>query len=185
MKNILKLLCSFPIILILLYYLPFLGICLILVRYCLYKSKKYYIFPISLSIVGLLLLIPNFINKLNIKGIPYLNKIISSDIYIKIIPYSKKLITIGIIFLILSYIFKNVSTKLTEKLGNGIKDYIEKEEQKDYEIRQKNDLIMQEKREKAKNTHVVKCPHCGASNMLTEPTGTCKYCRKHLEYKQN
>ncbi len=46
-----------------------------------------------------------------------------------------------------------------------------------------NDLKMQEKREKAKNTHVVHCPYCGSDNMLTEQTETCKFCRRKIEYK--
>ena len=129
MKKFLKLLCSFPIILILLYYIPFLGICLILVRYSLFKSQKNYILPTILLITGLILLIPKTISSLHIKNIPYISKILSSNIYPNLIPYSKRIITIGIIFLILSYIFKNISTKLGDKLNKGIKEYIEKEEQ--------------------------------------------------------
>ena len=183
MKNILKILSSIPVILLLLYYIPFLGICLILFRFYLYKDQKQYKTQIILIICGLLLLIPKLISSLKIKGIPYLQEIISSDIYKTLIPYSKRLITIGIVFLILSYIFRNLITKINEKLETGVKSYIEKEEQKDYEIRQKNDLIMQEKREIAKNTHVIKCPHCGANNTLTAQTGTCKHCRQPIAYE--
>ena len=42
---------------------------------------------------------------------------------------------------------------------------------------------MKEKREKAKNTHIVYCPYCGADNMLTSNVGRCKYCRRRIEYK--
>ena len=45
-------------------------------------------------------------------------------------------------------------------------------------------MKMQEKRERAKNTHVVYCPYCGADNMLTEKTGICKFCRRKIEYKE-
>lgn len=172
-NKLIKLLCSIPVILVVLYFLPFLGVCLIISRYIINKDQKYFSLPITLVIGGLILLIPKALDSLKIKGIPYLSKVLSSDIYPKLITYSKRIITIGIIFLILSYIFKSVANKLGEKLQN----YIKKEEQTDYEIRQKNDLVMQEKREKAKNTHIVKCPHCGAKNTLTEPTGTCNHCR--------
>ena len=35
-----------------------------------------------------------------------------------------------------------------------------------YKIRKENDLIMQEKRERAQNTHVVYCPYCGSEFVL-------------------
>lgn len=190
MNKFLKILCSLPIILIVLYFIPFLGICLILFRYYVYRSrKKYYSTPIYLLVCGLLILIPQAINSiikmLNINSIeiPYLNTIITSDIYVKLISYSKLLITISIIFLILSFIFRNVFNKVSSKLNSSIKNYMEQDLKKDYEIRKENDLKMQEKREKAVNTHVVRCPYCGSDNMLTQQTGTCKFCRKNIEYK--
>ena len=180
-----KLLCSLPIILIILYFIPFLGICLILFRFYIYRNNKQYKTPILLLLCGLLLLIPKLLDsimkflKLNSDEIPYLNNIMNSDIYIKLLSYSKLLITIGIIFLILSFILKNVFNKV----NTGIRNYMAEDLKKDYEIRKENDLKMQEKREKAKNTHVVYCPYCGADNMLTEQTGICKFCRRKIEYK--
>ena len=188
-NKLIKLLCSIPIILIVLYFIPFLGICLILFRYYVYRNEKQYKTSIILIIFGILLLIPKLINtilktfKLSIK-IPYLNTILSSEIYPKLLSYSKLLIIVGIIFIIISYIARNLFNKVTEKLNTGLKNYLQNEEKKDYEIRQKNDLIMQEKREKAKNTHVVVCPHCGSSNILTEQTGKCKHCRLPISYKE-
>ncbi len=188
-NKLIKLLCSIPIILILLYFIPFLGICLILFRFYVYRNEKQYKTSIILIVSGILLLIPKIINiilktfKLNNIKIPYLNTILSSNVYTKLLSYSKLLIIVGIVFIIISYIAKNIFNKVTEKLNTGLKSYIQNEEKKDYEIRQKNDLIMQEKREKAKNTHVVVCPHCGSSNILTEQTGKCKHCRLPISYK--
>ena len=183
-NKFLKLLCSLPIILIAIYFIPFLGICLILFRYYMYKSNKYYNTPIYLLICGLILLIPYTINfftrMLNIE-VTYINNLISSNIYGNLINYSKRLITISIIFLILSVILKNIFNKVS----GSIRNYIEQDLKKDYEIRKENDLKMQEKREKAKNTHVVHCPYCGSDNMLTEKIGTCKFCRRKIEYKQD
>lgn len=180
-----KLLCSLPIILIILYFIPFLGICLILFRFYIYRNNKQYKTPILLLLCGLLLLIPKLLDsimkflKLSSDEIPYLNNIMNSDIYIKLLSYSKLLITLGIIFLILLFILKNVFNKV----NTGIRNYMAEDLKKDYEIRKENDLKMQEKREKAKNTHVVYCPYCGADNMLTEQTGICKFCRRKIEYK--
>ena len=185
MNKLLKILCSLPIILIASYFVPFLGICLILFRYYEYKNKKYYILPITLIILGIIILLPKIINyvvsilKISVKSFSYISNIIETGYYIKLLSYSKLLITVGIIFLILSFVFKNIFNKVSSKVNN----YIKEDLQKDYEIREKNDLIMQEKREKAKNTHSVTCPKCGASNLLSSQTGRCKYCRNIIEYK--
>lgn len=184
-----KLLCSLPVVLIVLYFIPFLGICLILFRYYVYRGNKYIKTPALLLVCGILLLIPKLTDsiikmlKLDNVEFPYLNSIITSDIYTKLLSYSKLLVTVGIIFLILSFIFRNVFNKLSNKVNSGIRNYMEQDLKKDYEIRKENDMKMQEKREKAKNTHVVHCPYCGSDNMLTEQTGTCKFCRRKIEYK--
>lgn len=184
MKKFLMLLCSLPIILLLLYFIPFLGVCMILFRYYLYGNKKNYSFLIILLIIGIVLLLPKAVSIIiswlpSKLSIPYLTTIVSSELYMKIISYSKLLIIVSIIFMVLSYIFSNVFNII----DNGLMNYIKKEEEKDYKIKKENDLKMQEKREKAKNTHVVICPYCGADNMLTSQTGICKHCRKGLEYK--
>lgn len=86
-----KLLCSLPVVLIVLYFIPFLGICLILFRYYVYRGNKYYKTPALLFVCGILLLIPKLIDsiikmlKLDNIEIPYLNSIITSDIYTKLL----------------------------------------------------------------------------------------------------
>lgn len=189
-NKLIKLLCSIPVVLVVLFFIPFLGVCLLLFRFYVYRNEKKYKTSIILIVLGILLLIPKLLNSIlkllkltNIK-IPYLNTILSSNIYGNLLSYSKLLIIVGVVFIILSYIFSNLFNNFKSKLDTGLQNYIEKEEQKDYEIRQKNDLIMQEKREIAKNTHIVKCPNCGASNTLTSTTGTCNHCRTLIAYKE-
>lgn len=53
-----RLLCSIPIILVFLYFIPFVGVCLILLRYFLYSEKKKILVPIILMLVGALILMP-------------------------------------------------------------------------------------------------------------------------------
>ena len=188
-NRLFKIICSLPFILLFLYLIPFLGIILIIFRYYLYRNKRYYNTPILLLICGLILLIPKAIIivlellKLNSLKIPYLKEIISLSEYEKLLIYSKLLIIVGIVFLIIEFLFRNILTNISNKLSYSVRNYIEKDMQKDYEIRKENDLKMQEKREKAKNTHVVYCPYCGADNMIVGNTGTCKFCRKKIEYK--
>lgn len=189
-NKFLKFLCSIPVILIFLYFIPFLGICLTLFRFYVYKNNKYYSTSIILILIGALLLMPKAINllldliNLNV-AIPYLNDIVNADIYANIIKYSKLLLSFGIILLIVSIIFRNLFNKITNKLSSGIGSYINKIEQRDAEISRKNDMIMKEKQEKAKNTHVVNCPKCGADNIFSQKIGRCKYCRTKLEYTEN
>ena len=148
-NRFLKVLCSLPILLLILYYIPFLGICLVLFTLFLYKSRKQKT-PILLIICGLLILIPQAINyimsvfKITNIEIPYLNAILSSNVYGKLLNYSKLLITVGLIFLILSVIISNIVNKVSNKLNSSIRNYMEQDLQKDYEVRKENDLKMQE-----------------------------------------
>ena len=179
-----KIICSFPVILITLYYIPFLGVILILFRYFVNNKRKYYFLPICLIIMGLLILMPKiFYTFLNITKIKFnmlnITKIVESNIYVKLLNYSKLLISVGIIFLILSFLFR----KLLVKLSNSLKNYLNKYETEQREIKEKNDLIVRERREKANNTHLVHCPNCGADNTIVGKIGKCKYCRKDIIYK--
>lgn len=182
----LRLLTSIPVILAFLYFIPFLGICLVLFRQFIGDNKKRISTSVILIIVGILMLALIGLNLIfNLIGfdktaIPYFNEILDSQIYtINIIKYSKLSITTGVVLSIISFVINNIF----QKLGNNLKAYIINREKRDAEISQKNDLVMKEKREKAKNTHVLNCPYCGSDNMLTEQTGTCKFCRRKIEYK--
>lgn len=189
-NKIFKILCSIPVILITLYFIPFIGVILILFRYYVYRNEKYYKTPLILLICGLLLLIPRIVNsvikilKFNVEDVPYLKVVLDSAIYLKLLSYSSYLIIVSIIFLIISFIFRNSISKINSIISSQIFNYGSKLQEDSYKIRKENDLIMQEKRERAQNTHVVYCPYCGSDNMLTEKTGTCKFCRRKIEYKE-
>lgn len=189
-NKIFKILCSIPVILITLYFIPFIGVILILFRYYVYRNEKYYKTPLILLICGLLLLIPRVVNsvikilKFNVEDVPYLKVVLDSAIYLKLLSYSSYLIIVSIIFLIISFIFRNTISKINSIISSQIFNYGSKLQEDSYKIRKENDLIMQEKRERAQNTHVVYCPYCGSDNMLTEKTGTCKFCRRKIEYKE-
>lgn len=183
---IVKILSSIPVILIALYFLPILGILLLILRYFVVTSRKKIWTPIILLTVGVLLLIPKCIDWIaqiaNIEKttIPFLIEIAENNWYItKLINYSKLLLYLGIIFLIIMALINFVASKT----ASAIKSYIKKEEQTSREISSRNDLIMKEKREKAKNTGYVKCPYCGSDNLVSEKFGICAYCRRKIENK--
>lgn len=192
MKNnlLFKMLSSLPIILITLYFIPFLGVCLILLRCFMYDNKKRISTPIYIVGVGILVLIPKgldlFFNmvKLDINTIPYLEDIINAELYnVGFINYSKRLICVGVIFLIISFVLKTIFDKVSSKLNIGIRNYISETQRRDAEISRQNDMEIKIKQEKAKNTSYVKCPNCGSDNLLGEKFGTCKYCRRKIENK--
>ena len=192
MKNnmLFKLLSSLPVILIALYFIPFLGVCLILLRYFIYDNKKRISTPMYIVGVGILILIPKVLNlilqvlKVNINTIPYFKDIINAQLYnVNFINYSKLLICIGVIFLIISFVLKTIFDKVSSRLNNGIRNYIRETQRRDAEISKQNDMQIKIKQEKAKNTSYVRCPNCGSDNLLGEKFGTCKYCRRKIENK--
>lgn len=184
-----KFLCSIPVILLFIYFIPFLGICLILLRTIVYNNKTTFT-SIILVVIASLILIPKGLSYIFTlmkfdNTIPYYDNIINSDLYnIKLINYSKSLFIIGIIYFILSTILKSIFSRLKSKVSNEFRNYISESQRIDAETSQKNDLIMKQKREISKNTHVINCPYCGADNMITERIGTCKFCRKKIEFKK-
>ena len=128
-NKIFKILCSIPVILITLYFIPFIGVILILFRYYVYRNEKYYKTPLILLICGLLLLIPRVVNsvikilKFNVEDVPYLKVVLDSDIYLKLLSYSRYLIIVSIIFLIISFIFRNTISKINGIISSQIFNY--------------------------------------------------------------
>ena len=113
-NSIIKLLCSIPVILVVLYFIPFLGVCLLIFRYIVYYYDKRRIStPYYLVSIGLIILIPKLVQYIfktfNLKTsiIPYFDTIINSNLYnTDFIKYSKLLIILGIIFIVLLSIIR-------------------------------------------------------------------------------
>ncbi len=181
-----KLLTSLPIILLCLYFLPFLGICLLILRYLLQSFKKRTVFFLLLFL-GILLFLPMLIKHIfsfvPFKGdfVFWIHQTFTSSFYqIQILTYAKRLITIGVIGIILSYILEIIGIQMITK----VKSYIQENEKKNQEISQKNDMEIKLKQERAKTTRYIRCPYCGADNIVSDQIGTCKYCRRKLESNQ-
>ena len=190
MNKLIKFLSSIPLILIMLYFIPFLGICLILLRYFVSDTKKRTTTPIIIAVVGLLILIPKGVElildilKIDVNSIPYFGDIVTSKIYQKdLLDFSKYLITVGIIFLIISYVTKSVFDKVSNKLSGAFKGYVNETAKQQAEISRQNDLKIKEKQAAARTTSYVKCPKCGSDNIISDKFSRCKYCRSALENK--
>ena len=186
---IFKILCSYPVILITLFFMPVIGIILIFFRFYMYRDRIFRI-PITILIVGLVLLIPKLLDyifvliKFDSSKIPYFDTVVDSAIYDRLIGFSKFIIAASIIILIVSFIVKNIASKLDVKAEQAVRNYVERQEAKELEIHEKNDLLVKKRASEANNTHVVKCPSCGGYNTLVYNTGTCKYCRRKIQYKE-
>lgn len=177
-----RFLISLPVILITLYFIPFLGVCLCILKLFIDYSRNKKIMAVCFIVLGIFIFVPRIIYLIpNLKStIPDLELFLNHDIYLNgLVPYGKRLIILGVIFYVVSYIISYISIKSYSALNK----YMAKQINRDNEIRKENDLVMQEKREKAKNTKVIKCPYCGADNTLTSTTGVCAFCRKNLNNK--
>lgn len=187
-NKLLKVLCSLPFILVLLYFFPFGGICFLIIRYFVYPKTKILITPIILGVVSLILFIPKIIDtiivKFKLSSITFIQQIIDNSIYKDLLKFSKKLFIIAVVFLLVSLIFKKVVESANNKINEAFSTYIDKSQKQEREISAENDLKMKEKREKAKNTHAVICPYCGADNLIVGNSGTCSYCRRKITYKE-
>lgn len=178
-----KIITSLPVILIVLYFSRFLGVCLILFRLLVANPKQKTITPIALAITAVVVLIPKGLDmlfktiKFNPKSIPLFNDIVTSTTYTNdFMKYSKALLIIAVIFLIIVTIAKKIKDSVSSYLNSSIEGYTDKQIQYEKE----NDLKIKEKQERAKTTQVVVCKKCGGSNIITEKIGKCKYCRSTI-----
>ena len=122
MKNnlIIKFLSSMVSILIALYFVPFLGVCLMIFRCFLIERKRRNVDFIIIVLMGFLLLIPYLLSIFNIN---FFENIVNSNLYkIDIINYSKLLIIIGILFFVLFYVFDIILDKIKSKATSFISE---------------------------------------------------------------
>lgn len=180
-KFFIKVITSLPVILIFMYFIPFIGIALMILRTILKDNFNKITDEIIMICIGVLLMIPKLIIvgseflKINIDK---LNSYISFDIYIfNLYKYGSRLIIFGVIYLIILILCK----KILNIIGISMNSYIREQQNANYKIAKENDMKMREKQERAKNTKIIKCPYCGASNIIQANIGVCKYCRKEIK----
>ena len=185
-KSFINIITSLPIILVALYFLPLLGILLILLKFITATNKNNNIAIILISL-GVLIQIPNLLKALTKAfkfTIPYLDKVLEYDLYYDLTKYSTLLIITGVVLIIITTLFNKLFNGLKNTLNEAVDTYVTKQVEQDREIDKENNLEIKLKQEKAKNTHVVHCPNCGADNIVSEKVTKCKYCRTELEVKE-
>ncbi len=179
-NKLFKLIASMPVILLTLYFIPFVGVCLTGLRYFVYRNKKQYSTPITLIVIGIICLIPTMTETVleiaKINNIPYVNRAIEIADELDFDDFSKTLLTVGILTMIAVYAIK----KIANKIENNVSKYMRAQAEAEREINEKNNLKIKEKQEAAKNTHFVKCKSCGGNNVIVGDIGKCKFCRQTI-----
>ena len=178
-NGLVKLICSLPVVLIVLYFLPVLGVIMVIARYFIYGERHFFRTPVVLMLAGLILLVPRGLQlateNFNLGfTIPHLSDILNFELLI-----------VGVVILIVSYLLKSFISGLSNNIRSMMSQYASTKQAEEVEIRKENDLKLREKEitSKQKTPHVVKCPHCGKTNSITGTVGKCRSCSSAIEYK--
>ena len=190
-KNLLiKIICSFPVILVVGYFVPAIAVILSLFRYVVYGKTHFFRTPIVLLIAGLICLLPrglelamtNFNFNLDI---PYWTEIMAHPLYPKFTDYGKFLAIFSVILLVVTYVLRSFIEGLSNKFSSLASSYYQDRATREDQIEKEAKLEskIKEIESKQKTPHAVKCPHCGKTNHITGTVGRCKACRSAIEYK--
>lgn len=189
-NGLVKLICSLPVVLIVLYFLPVLGVIMVIARYFIYSERHFFRTPVVLMLAGLILLVPRGLQlateNFNLGfTIPHLSDILNFELYPKLADYGQFILIVGVVILIVSYLLKSFISGLSNNIRSMMSQYASTKQAEEVEIRKENDLKLREKEitSKQKTPHVVKCPHCGKTNSITGTVGKCRSCRSAIEYK--
>lgn len=182
-NKLISLLVSLPIILLFLYFIPFLGICLLIANFVVNFHKKKNLINWHIGLAGLAFLIPKAIEtilfylKININQVPILKDIIASNLYQQnILQYAKLLIIIGVISYIISYFIDKIYNNMRQSLHRAL----DRREKRMEKVTKENDMIVKKRKIRAQNTKLIECPNCGAEVLVDEYTTICPYCRSPL-----
>ena len=178
-NGLVKLICSLPVVLIVLYFLPVLGVIMVIARYFIYGERHFFRTPVVLMLAGLILLVPRGLQ------LPHLSDLLNFELYPKLADYGQFILIVGVLILIVSYLLKSFISGLSNNIRSMMSQYASTKQAEEVEIRKENDLKLREKEitSKQKTPHVVKCPHCGKTNSITGTVGKCRSCRSAIEYK--
>ena len=215
--------CSWPVILLALYFFFPIGIYLIVRKSRLHRRNIFTIghktlaSGISLMIFGFIFYIPKLVlllaekNFTDIENVDELRLMVESNAYATILNYGLFFVILGIVVILISiwqkrkasryqsYIslvvnreiedLDKIASKMNFNKDTVIKDLqtmINRRYLENYELDIDENRIYdvpKEKRrreEKDKNIRNIKCPNCGANNLLVEKYGKCEYCDSYI-----
>lgn len=181
-----KLICSLPVILITLYFVPPIGIILTIARLFIYGSYRYYRVPAAILVVALLCLVPRAYELLQQNfgvNIPFLQFLVDfrlHPLYQKLTDFGRWVAIFSLIMFVVSLILGKVATAVSgalrmarmassERSTNTNKPGLTPDNPAKHQTDQTT-------------PHVVKCLNCGKANHITGTVGTCKACRSAIEW---
>jgi hypothetical protein len=182
-----KLICSLPVLVILLYFVPPLGVILTIGRYFIYGNYRYYRVPAALLIIACLCLVPRLYELLqnnfgnHIPAIQPLIDFRAHELFPKITTFGRFTAIMSIILLFLSQILRNFIGRASAAIN-----LMQKASVKDTNPSKTKSTLTHDNPAKHQTDqttpHVVKCKNCGAATQIIGTVGKCKSCRTDLEW---
>ncbi|MBR6166211.1 hypothetical protein IKQ65_01090 [Candidatus Saccharibacteria bacterium] len=178
-----RLVCSLPVLLVTLYFVPALGVILTIARLFIYGSYRYYRVPAALLVVALFCLIPRAyeLAQQNFQ-IPVFQPLIdfrSHAFYEKLTAFGRFTAIFSIIMLVLSQILGKLATSVSGALRMA-------QMAKSVDTSNRKPGLTPDKPTPSQTDqttpHVLKCPHCGKVNHIKGTVGDCKSCRNPIEW---
>jgi len=194
LPSIPKIICSLPVILVTLYFVPPLGVILTIARLFIYGSYRYYRVPAAILIVALLCLAPRGYELLQQnfgESIPVFQPFIdfrTHPLYAKLTDFGRWTAIFSIIMLVASQILSKVANLASQALRMAQSANSASRARSGSDRPANSTPVMKKDGRDATPTdqstpHVVKCLNCGKANHIIGTVGTCKACRTAIEWR--
>ena len=193
LPSIPKIICSLPVLLITLYFVPPLGVVLTIARLFIYGSYRYYRVPAAILVVALLCLAPRGYELLQQNfgdSIPAFQPFIdfrSHQLFAKLTDFGRWTAIFSIITIIASLALGKVANLASQALrmarmaSSHTGRTASGSDTRKTPIMQKDNAQVNPSDQST--PHVVKCPNCGKANAIKGTVGTCKACRTAIEWQ--
>jgi len=193
LPSIPKLICSLPVLLITLYFVPPLGVILTIARLFIYGSYRYYRVPAAILAVALLCLAPRGYELLQQnfgETIPIFQPLIdfrAHSLFAKLTDFGRWTAVFSIIMIIASLALGKVANLVSQALRMANMAGSASRANAGSDNTTRKTPIMQKDGAKVdpsdqSTPHVVKCDNCGKANHIIGTVGTCKACRTAIEW---
>jgi len=193
LPSIPKLICSLPVLLVTLYFVPPLGVVLTIARLFIYGSYRYYRVPAAILVVALLCLAPRGYELLQQnfgETIPVFQPFIdfrAHPLFTKLTDFGRWTAIFSVIMIIVTLALGKVANLVSQALRMANMAGSASRANAGSDNTTRKTPIMQKDGAKVdpsdqSTPHVVKCDNCGKANHIIGTVGTCKACRTAIEW---
>ena len=190
LPSIPKIICSLPVLLVTLYFVPPLGVVLTIARLFIYGSYRYYRVPAVILVVALLCLAPRGYELLQQnfgESIPAFQPFIdfrAHPLFAKLTDFGRWTAIFSVIMIIASLALAKVANLASQALRMA--RMASSANRTNAGSARKTPVMQKDGREAdpsdQSTPHVVKCDNCGKANHIIGTVGTCKACRTAIEW---